>query len=185
MDEASGTFQDNIRSLSVFGGNFTDIKGDAYHYHIRGNFLNHELEPGRGELLSFGGRQAMLMLSCLRNRQAQSGGVAQRNSRFIRALSTSTMPSRNTHPCPYPHHLLDRRPRSSLLCVVVVWSRWCRQVCYLAVNRGRVLFVRSRPFWSKLLLLSRQNRTGSRPLSLLDNCLPTHVKPSLSANTHR
>jgi len=48
MDEA-GNFQDNIRSLSVFGGNFTDIKGDAYHYHIRGNFHNHELEPGRGE----------------------------------------------------------------------------------------------------------------------------------------
>jgi hypothetical protein len=48
MDEV-GDFQDNIRSLNVFGGNFTDVKGD--HYHIRGNFLNRELELGRGERL--------------------------------------------------------------------------------------------------------------------------------------
>ena len=46
MDEV-GNFQDNIRSLNVFGGNFTDVKGD--HYHIRGNFLNHGLEWGQGE----------------------------------------------------------------------------------------------------------------------------------------
>jgi hypothetical protein len=39
--------QDNIRSLNVLGGNFTDVKGD--YYHIRGNFLNRELESGRGE----------------------------------------------------------------------------------------------------------------------------------------
>lgn len=51
MDEA-GNFQDsNIRSLNVFGGNFTDIKGGAHHYHIRGNFLKHELEQCGGELL--------------------------------------------------------------------------------------------------------------------------------------
>jgi hypothetical protein len=48
MDEV-GDFQDNIRSLNVFGGNFTDVKGD--HYHIRGNFLNREPESGRGERL--------------------------------------------------------------------------------------------------------------------------------------
>jgi hypothetical protein len=61
MDEA-GDFrvQDNIRSLNVLGGNFTDIKGDAHHYHIRGNFLKYELEPGRGELSSRG-RQATLI----------------------------------------------------------------------------------------------------------------------------
>jgi len=46
MDKV-GDLQDNIRPLNVFGGNFTDVKGD--HYHIRGNFLNRELEPGRGE----------------------------------------------------------------------------------------------------------------------------------------
>ncbi|KIM46625.1 hypothetical protein M413DRAFT_259711 [Hebeloma cylindrosporum] len=45
-DNAMDDIQDHIRSLNVFGGNFTDVKGD--HYHIRGNFLNREPESGRG-----------------------------------------------------------------------------------------------------------------------------------------
>ena len=45
--------QDNSRSLNIFGGNFTDVKGDVHHYHIRDNFLNHAPELGRGELFFF------------------------------------------------------------------------------------------------------------------------------------
>ncbi|KIM46666.1 hypothetical protein M413DRAFT_440266 [Hebeloma cylindrosporum] len=47
MDEASNS-QDNGRPLNIFGGNFTDVKGDVHHYHIRGNFVKHEPELGRG-----------------------------------------------------------------------------------------------------------------------------------------
>ena len=45
--------QDNSRPLNIFGGHFTDVKGDAHHYHIRGNSLNHEPELGRGEFFFF------------------------------------------------------------------------------------------------------------------------------------
>jgi len=52
MDEAVD-LQDNSRPLNIFGGNFTDVKGDVHHYHIRGNLLNHEPELGRGEFFFF------------------------------------------------------------------------------------------------------------------------------------
>jgi hypothetical protein len=48
MDRA-GDVQDNIHSLNVSGGTFTAVQGNINHYHIRGNFLNRELESGRGE----------------------------------------------------------------------------------------------------------------------------------------
>ena len=42
MDEPS-LLQDNSRLINIYGGNFTNVKGDVHHYHIRG-------ELGRGEL---------------------------------------------------------------------------------------------------------------------------------------
>ena len=123
-------------------------------------------------------------LAYVRDWQAQPGGFAQRNSRFFRALPGSTMPSWNTHPCSYPHHPLDTRHKSNLLCIMVVRSRWCRQVCYHAVSCRGVLFV-GRPFWRKFLLLAREARTESRPLSIFNNRLPTCNEPSVPAITHR
>lgn len=52
--DVAGVVQDNSHPINIYydGGNFTDVKGDIHHYHIRGNFFNHTAELGRGELFS-------------------------------------------------------------------------------------------------------------------------------------
>ena len=50
MDEAVD-LEDNSRPLNIFGGNFTNVKGD--HYQIYGNYVGHAPELGRGELFFF------------------------------------------------------------------------------------------------------------------------------------
>ena len=47
--DVAGVVQDNSHPINIYhdGGNFTDVKGDIHHYHIRGT-----PELGRGELLS-------------------------------------------------------------------------------------------------------------------------------------
>ena len=77
MDSA-GPFHHNIRTLNVSGGTFQDVRGDVNnHYHIHNNY---EPELRRGKRSSFRVDETTLKFGCIRDRQAQSSGVAWRNS---------------------------------------------------------------------------------------------------------